>query len=54
MEVDSVEVEIAVEKLKAGDIVVVTAGDIVPVDGMIDDGHASIDQHLLTGESQLA
>ena len=39
----------AVEK---GDIIEVCAGEVIPVDGVITQGMASIDQHALTGESQ--
>ncbi|RKZ90511.1 MAG: heavy metal translocating P-type ATPase [Candidatus Parabeggiatoa sp. nov. 1] len=49
---EGVEVEIPLEALKVGDIVVVNAGENVPVDGTITDGAASIDQHILTGEAQ--
>ncbi|OAD18912.1 heavy metal translocating P-type ATPase [Candidatus Thiomargarita nelsonii] len=35
-----------------GDIIVVNAGETIPVDGVISEGIASIDQHILTGESQ--
>lgn len=50
----NVEVKTAFEKLQVGDIVVVSAGEIIPVDGTIADGIATIDQHMLTGESQPA
>ncbi len=49
---DDVEVELAVKDLQVGDILVVGAGEIIPVDGTITQGHATIDQHMLTGESQ--
>ncbi len=52
IQVDGVEMRIAFEALKVGDIVVVNAGEVVPVDGVIVDGIATIDQHALTGESQ--
>ena len=51
---DDLEIEIPLEQVCNGDIVIVTAGQIVPVDGIIVDGMASIDQHMLTGESQPA
>ena len=38
--------------VEAGDIVVVHAGEVIPVDGEIIAGHASVDQHALTGEAQ--
>jgi heavy metal translocating P-type ATPase len=49
-----VEFEIPFEQLKRGDVVVVGAGGVIPVDGVIADGTASVDQHILTGESQPA
>jgi len=36
---------------QAGDIIVVNTGEVVPVDGVIAEGMAMIDQHALTGES---
>jgi len=52
-EVDNkLEIEIPFEELQVGDTVVVNAGQTIPVDGIIKDGFASIDQHKLTGESQ--
>jgi Cu2+-exporting ATPase len=49
---DNVEIEIPIDALKTGDIVVVNAGETIPIDGIIIKGVASIDQHILTGESQ--
>lgn len=47
-----VEVQVAFKSLKKDDIVVVNAGEIIPVDGLIQSGSASVDQRILTGESQ--
>lgn len=52
--INGVEVEIPFEQLQAGDTVVIGAGQMIPVDGVIRSGHASVDQHRLTGESQPA
>lgn len=49
---DGVEIEVPIERLRATDTVVVHAGQVVPVDGIIRQGMASIDQHQLTGEAQ--
>ena len=43
--------EIPVENVKVGDIVVVRSGGSIPVDGTILSGHGSVDQSMLTGES---
>lgn len=51
---DGVEVETPCEKVHIGDRVVVNAGEIIPVDGHIIDGIASVDQRMLTGEAQFA
>lgn len=49
---DGVEIKIAFTDLKVGDVIVLSAGQVIPVDGRITDGMASIDQHILTGEAQ--
>lgn len=49
---DQVEVEIPFDKLQISDMIIVSAGQVIPVDGIIQSGFASIDQHKLTGESQ--
>ncbi len=51
---DGVEIETPLEQIKPGDLVIVNTGDLVPVDGVIEQGFAAIDQHLLTGEFQPA
>jgi heavy metal translocating P-type ATPase len=45
------EIEIALGQLRKGDVVIVHTGEVVPVDGVIVEGLAMIDQHALTGES---
>ncbi len=49
---DGVEVSVPVESIQAGDCIVVDTGEIIPVDGIITQGIANIDQHILTGEAQ--
>jgi len=51
---ENVEIKIPLSELKVNDIVVVNTGEVVPIDGMITEGVAMIDQHALTGESQPA
>lgn len=43
---------VLVDQLVAGDIVIVAAGESVAVDGLIVEGHTTIDRSLLTGESK--
>lgn len=50
--VDGEEIEVPIEQIAIGDRVAVQAGQQIPVDGVITQGAASIDQHALTGESQ--
>jgi Cu2+-exporting ATPase len=49
---DGVELEVDFHALAPGDLVVVNAGEVIPVDGTVDAGAGQVDQHLLTGESQ--
>ncbi|MDD2753826.1 MAG: heavy metal translocating P-type ATPase [Candidatus Portnoybacteria bacterium] len=43
--------DIAIEEVKRGDIVVVRPGEKIPVDGIITKGSSAIDESLVTGES---
>ena len=45
------EVDIPVEQVQAGDLVIVRPGEKVPVDGLIVEGTSTIDESMLTGES---
>jgi len=45
------EVEIPVEEVSVGDIAIVRPGEKIPVDGIIIDGHSSVDEKMITGES---
>ncbi len=48
---DGVEVQVSMDRLQAGDVIVVNTGEVVPVNGFVKEGMAMIDQHALTGES---
>jgi len=39
------------ESLRAGDVVLVRAGETMPADGVVASGHSTVDQSTLTGES---
>ncbi len=44
------EIEIPVEEVKTGDLVIVKPGSKLPVDGTIAEGYSSIDESMVTGE----
>jgi len=48
---DGVEVQVPLDRLQKGDVVAVNTGEVVPVDGIIVNGLAMVDQHALTGEA---
>ncbi|MGD0765020.1 MAG: heavy metal translocating P-type ATPase [Dehalococcoidia bacterium] len=48
---DGAEVDIPVENVVAGDVVVVRPGEKVPVDGVLLEGRSAIDESMITGES---
>ncbi|MCH7744558.1 MAG: copper-translocating P-type ATPase [Chloroflexi bacterium] len=48
---DGEEIDISIEELVVGDIVVVRPGEKIPVDGEVVEGYSSIDESMLTGES---
>ncbi|MEM7179587.1 MAG: heavy metal translocating P-type ATPase [Spirochaetota bacterium] len=52
IEQDGVEIEISIDRLQVGNVVVVNAGEIIPVDGIVKKGIGSVAQHVLTGEAQ--
>ncbi|HMK66175.1 MAG TPA: heavy metal translocating P-type ATPase [Thermodesulfobacteriota bacterium] len=49
--IDGVEQDVAASEVKVGDVVLVKAGEKIPVDGEIIEGQASVDESMLTGES---
>jgi len=48
---DNEEMEIPVEDVQVGDIVVVRPGEKIPVDGIVIDGYSGVDEKVITGES---
>ncbi|WP_053954824.1 heavy metal translocating P-type ATPase [Inediibacterium massiliense] len=48
---DEKEIEIPIEEVEVGDIVLVKPGGKIPVDGEVVDGNTFIDESMLTGES---
>ena len=51
VERDGVEVTVPTEEVAVGDVVVVRAGESVPVDGVVIEGTALVDESAITGES---
>ena len=48
---DNIEVEINVDDIKVGDVLIVKPGTSIPIDGKVIDGMSSVDESTLTGES---
>ena len=48
---DGQEVQIPVEQVRLGDVIIVRSGGSIPVDGTVISGRGSVDQSALTGES---
>ena len=48
---DGEEIQVSVSEVETGDIVVVKAGETVPVDGVIVSGNGAVDEAMVTGES---
>ena len=45
-------IDVSVDKLKPGDVVLVKPGEKIPSDGVVVEGQALVDESLLTGESK--
>ena len=48
---DGKELETPIDEVEIGQIILVRPGEKIPVDGLIIEGHTSIDESMLTGES---
>ena len=48
---DGLEVEVAVDDVRVGDVVLVKPGETIPVDGVVIEGRSAVDESMLTGES---
>jgi Cd2+/Zn2+-exporting ATPase/Cu+-exporting ATPase len=46
-----VEIELPIEQVQPGDIVIVRPGEMIPVDGVVIDGQATVNQAAITGEA---
>lgn len=48
---DEKEIQIPIEEVEVGDIILVKPGEKIPVDGEVIEGYTSVDESMLTGES---
>ncbi|MFX1442914.1 MAG: heavy metal translocating P-type ATPase, partial [Promethearchaeota archaeon] len=49
---DDGEIEIPIEEIEVGDILIVRPGEKIPVDGRVIKGKTKVDESMITGESQ--
>ncbi|MCC6970032.1 MAG: copper-translocating P-type ATPase [Phycisphaerales bacterium] len=49
--IDGREVDVAIESVRVGDVVLVRPGEKIPVDASVQSGRSSVDESMLTGES---
>ena len=49
---DGNEMEIPIEEIEVGDIIIVRPGEKIPVDGKVIEGKTKIDESMITGESR--
>lgn len=52
MQIGETVKQIPLEDVKVGDLIIVESGNRIPIDGVVMQGEASIDESTLTGESQ--
>ena len=48
---DGKEMELLIDELQVGDVIIVKPGEKIPTDGVVTVGYSSVDEKLLTGES---
>ncbi|NDI36152.1 heavy metal translocating P-type ATPase [Chengkuizengella sediminis] len=48
---DNISMSVPAEKIQVGDIMIIHAGEYIPVDGKIVEGNSVIDESMITGES---
>ncbi len=48
---DGAELDIPIAEVQRGDVVIVRPGEKIPVDGTVVEGHSSVDESMITGES---
>jgi len=48
---DGKEMDVPIEEVVVGDMVLVRPGEKIPVDGIVRDGYSSVDESMVTGES---
>ena len=48
---DGKEIEVPIDEVEIGDLIIVKPGEKIPVDGVVREGMTSIDEAMLTGES---
>jgi Cu+-exporting ATPase len=49
--IDGREIDVAIESVRVGDVVLVRPGEKIPVDASVQSGRSSVDESMLTGES---
>jgi Cu+-exporting ATPase len=48
---DGQELDVPVEEVQVGDVVIVRPGEKIPVDGVVVEGRSAVDESMITGES---
>lgn len=48
---DGTGIDVPIEQVQVGDIVIVRPGEKIPVDGVVTEGNSAVDEAMLTGES---